>query len=357
MPRIEELTRKFPEEKVLLGFSTSVSIPELAGLNPDEVEFIDSVIQRAPATATTFLTVLKVYNDLLLERGLDPQNEVVYFGKLLKLGTVKGQTWRDKWNIIKDRHGYNARIWSWSPRHARSDPPSATPGRSGRTDLYKPPLTFQRPNPEYDAFTLHSSQTEGEIEPTQSTSTGGLGPQYHTSPQRLEPSALVSTPGTPIPATLAGGNRYHYRVARDYIPSRWDSQGSDYTDSAPTRVSTPPSYGAVVHEFPPPSTVKTPYFGVQTRGPFTRPHQEKHTIIPPKPMEPPQNVIDEDDVWVKVREARDEVEADKFREAKLVERCWDIWLQGVEWVQVRTTSRNEMHSDDETFEDHGTANV
>ena len=71
--------------------STTTSIPELACLSPEEVDFIEAVIQRAPATATTFLTVFKAYNDILQERGLDPQNEVVYYGKLLKLGTLKGK--------------------------------------------------------------------------------------------------------------------------------------------------------------------------------------------------------------------------------------------------------------------------
>jgi len=188
IPGIEESTRKFPNEKALLGLSTSNNIPELAGLSPDEVEFIESVIQRAPATATTFLTVLKAYNDLLLERGLDPQNEVVYFGKLLKLGTVKSQTWKDKWDIIKDRHGYKPQPRA-NPRPSaipRGEAPSATPRRDGVANRYNPAPTFRRPGPEYDAFTLDSSRTDDETELTQSTNTNDLGPQYHATPQRFE---------------------------------------------------------------------------------------------------------------------------------------------------------------------------
>ena len=340
IPRAEKPARKAPDEKVLLGLSTSVTIPELAGLSPDEVEFIDSVIQRAPATATTFLTVLKAYNDLLLERGLDPQNEVIYFGKLLKLGTVKGQTWRDKWDIIKDRHGYRAlpRSTSRPPAISRDDAPSATPGRNGRTNLYNPPPTFRRPNPDYDTFTLHSSQTEDEIELTHSNNTDDLGPQYHATPQRFESPVhpvLALTPGTPIPTTLITANRYSHRATRNHLPPRWDYQSSDHTDSAPTRVSTPPSYGAATRESAPVSTTKTPYANFQTRGILTRPQpEEKPAIVSSKRREPLKSVNNEDDVWAKVREARDEVEADKFRERKLVERCWDVWIQGLEWVQV-----------------------
>ena len=343
--RVEEPTRKIPDEKVLLGLSTSTTIPELAGLSPNEVEFIDSVIQRAPATATTFLTVLKVYNDLLLERGLDPQNEVVYFGKLLKLGTVKGQTWKDKWDIIKERHGYTTQPRS-APRPPvafRYDAPSATPRRDGRINHHNPIKTFRRPNPEHDAFTLHSSQTDDGTEVTQSTNADDLGPQYHATPQRFGSPVypvLALTPGTPIPTTLASGNRYSHRATRNYVPQRWGSQSSEHTDSAPTRVSTPPSYGAAVREFAPTSVTKVSYPSSQTRGTFTQPQQEKHGVVSPKPREP-TNVINVDDVWAKVREARDDVEADIFRERKLVERCWDVWTQGFEWVQVRILSYRE----------------
>lgn len=338
IPRVEEPTRKIPDEKALLGLSTSVAIPELAGLGPDEVEFIDSVVRRAPTTATTFLTVLKVYNDLLLERGLDPQNEVVYFGKLLKLGTVKGQTWKDKWDIVQDRYGYKTQ-----PRPAirpsaipRDDAPSATPKRNEKTNPYDPAPAFRRPNPEYDAFTLHSSQTDPDTDLTQSTNADDLGPQYHATPQRFESPVhpvLALAPGTPIPTTLARTDRYSHRATRNYLPTRWDSQSSDHTDSAPTRISTPPSYGAVIRECVPVSMTKNPYSNIQPRGAFVQPQAEEKPVLS-KPREPPKSVINEDDVWAKVREARDEVEADRFRERKLAERCWDVWIQGFEWVQV-----------------------
>ena len=348
VPRIEEPARKVPDEKVLLGLSTSVTIPELAGLSSDEVEFIDSVVQRAPTTATTFLTVLKAYNDLLLERGLDPQNEVVYFGKLLKLGTVKAQTWREKWDIIKDRHGYRTQPHSTplSSAISRDVAPSATPRRNGRTNLHNPAPTFRRPNPEYDTFTLHSSQTDDDTELTQSNNIGDIGPQYHATPQRFESPVhpvLALTPGTPIPTTLARANRYSHRITRNPLPPRWDSQNSDHTDSAPTRVSTPPSYGAATRESALVSTAKTSYSDVQTRGAFARQQPgEKLAIVSSKPRELPKSVNNEGDVWAKVREARDEVEADKFREAKLVERCWDVWIQGFEWVQVSTLGSPEI---------------
>jgi len=363
IPRAEPPARKIPDERALLGLSTSVTIPELAGLSSDEVEFIDSVIQRTPATATTFLTVLKAYNDLLLERGLDPQNEVVYFGKLLKLGTVKGQTWKDKWDIIKDQHRYKTQPHP-APRPSvvpRDDPRSATSRRDGKTNVYNPAPAFRRPNPEYDTFTLHSSQTDEETEVTQSANADDIGPQYHATPQRFESPVhpmLALTPGTPIPTTLVIANRYSHRATRNYLPPRWDSQSSDHTDYAPTRVSTPPSYGAAVRESASVSMAKTPYPSVQTRGAFPPPQpEEKRAVVSSKPKEAQRSVINEEDVWARVREARDGVEADKFRERKLVERCWDVWIQGFQWVQVSTLAPHEVQSDGESFEDYKSADL
>jgi protein SFI1 len=144
-----------------------------------------------------------------------------------------------------------------------------------------------------------------------------------------------------MPTTLAKANRYSHRAVRDYLPTRWDSQSSDHTDSAPTRISTPPSYGAVIRESIQVSTAKSSYSDTQIRGAFVRPQPEEKPVSS-KPRAPPKSVINEDDVWAKVRVARDEVEADKFRERKLVERCWDVWIQGLEWVQVSLQVFHEM---------------
>lgn len=74
--------------------------PELQNLTPGDIEILDAVIKRAGPSATTFFTIFKAYSDVLNERGLDPQ-EVVYYGKLLKLGTLKGKNWGDKWEMVK----------------------------------------------------------------------------------------------------------------------------------------------------------------------------------------------------------------------------------------------------------------
>jgi protein SFI1 len=88
--------------------SSAFSIAELARLTPDEIDFLDAVISRAPPSATTFIHIFKAYNDVISERGLDAENEVEYYKKLLKIGTLKGENWVSKWRAIKAQNGYTA---------------------------------------------------------------------------------------------------------------------------------------------------------------------------------------------------------------------------------------------------------
>ena len=86
--------------------SSALSTTELATLTPDEIEFLDTVISRAPTSATTFIHIFKAYNQVISERGLDAENEVDYYKKLLKIGTLKGENWASKWRAVKAQNGY-----------------------------------------------------------------------------------------------------------------------------------------------------------------------------------------------------------------------------------------------------------
>lgn len=79
-------------------------VPELLNLTAQDLDIIDAIIKRAGSSATTFFAVFKAYSEVLKERGLDPQ-EVVYYGKLLKLGTLKGKNWGEKWEVVKEHSG------------------------------------------------------------------------------------------------------------------------------------------------------------------------------------------------------------------------------------------------------------
>ena len=81
---------------------SGLNAPELQNLTSHDIRIIDAVIERAGSSATTFFTVFKAYSEVLKEHGLDPQ-EVVYYGKLLKLGTLRGKSWGEKWALVKNQ--------------------------------------------------------------------------------------------------------------------------------------------------------------------------------------------------------------------------------------------------------------
>ena len=56
--------------------SSALSIADLATLTPDEVDFLDVVINHVPTSATTFIHIVKAYNEVISDRGLDVENEV-----------------------------------------------------------------------------------------------------------------------------------------------------------------------------------------------------------------------------------------------------------------------------------------
>lgn len=83
--------------------NSTVVVPELKNLTHDDIDFIEAVVRRAGPLATTFPIVFKAYSDVVKERGMD-SGEVRYYGKLLKLGTMKGKNWGDKWDAVKRHH-------------------------------------------------------------------------------------------------------------------------------------------------------------------------------------------------------------------------------------------------------------
>src|SRR5260221_8070514 len=91
-----------PSNAPLCHETSALAAPELQNLTPHDVGIIDAVIERAGPSATTFFTVFKAYSEVLKEHGLDPQ-EVVYYGKLLKLGTLRGKDWGEKWTLVRSQ--------------------------------------------------------------------------------------------------------------------------------------------------------------------------------------------------------------------------------------------------------------
>lgn len=322
--------------------STTTSIPELACLSPEEVDFIEAVIQRAPATATTFLTVFKAYNDILQERGLDPQNEVVYYGKLLKLGTLKGKNWGEKWDSIKQQHGYVAGAAAGGQRTTRVARGSPAPHRL-TTRLTR---GLVKTEPE-DTFTLHSHLNDTKTpRPEDATESDSVHPQYHDTPRparRPFSPAVTSTTNslglhTGPPSTLY--SRATPLLAPKHVPL-WNDADSEVTgDSVAPSSTIPPSYGAAMRDDTPLRPSTHALSRLATKGLLSRAASPSPSF--PSASRPPTiiaerraSALNEDDAWKKIKEDQDYKEADRFREDKLVERCWEVWKQGYQWIIVR----------------------
>lgn len=327
--------------------SSAVSTSELASLTPNEIEFIDAVISRASPSATTFLSIFKAYNDVLHERGLDPQNEVVYYGKLLKLGTLKGQNWGDKWNAVKLQHGYVAN--------------STAPSRAGATGRASRPIVKQS-RPAQEAVTTNDPAArllmrlrtlqhgntpkaletyppdDTEMTPTEVTDETELDVHHHHVPSQLHrrrqpsPSQMTATTSNSVDiGKFSAPQPVPIRPMRHV--SRWPSRDSETIDAAESISTTPPSYKTTARDVK--SSIAVPKVAparaksqIETYAPSSR----IAPVDPPRAQPKRASVIDEDNAWNKIKMAQDEREADLFREERLVERCWEVWKQGLDWI-------------------------
>jgi protein SFI1 len=314
-----------------------------------DVELLDSVIERASPTATTFLPVFKAYNDILQERGIDP-HEVVYYGKLLKLGTLKGKNWGDKWEMVKLQHGYGTR--TLSAQKTPIVPLTQKPliGALMQKPHIAPHVIAKRLNtkpstPHRDDYSLtcHSHSDETEAGPSERRAPTQV-PEYHRTPESLAQSASsflsddFATPfqGFNVPVFQPPLTAFQPLAASPIItraPPEWSTETSDaYEPQAEFPPSTPPSYKVAVR-----SPVLRRQYVPRSRD---RPTSTPADLTVCRPDPPPSGrrrgsvVIHEDEAWNKIKMAQDEKEADLFYEAILVERCWDVWKQGFEWVRV-----------------------
>ena len=338
--------------------STPSIAPELIALSAADIDFIDEVISRAPATATTFLTIFKSYNDVLQERGLDPQNEVVYYGKLLKIGTLKGKSWADKWNMVKEQQGYvpNASTSTRGGRTTRVTRTTPTPARPTTKPAAPTPHISREPT----TITLNSHQdgTADEVNTRPTTRGRTTGTVLHEDTPRLarrfhSPATVTSTNSlgldTGPPSSISRPGDALHRLAaraRNAAVPRWDAETTAETTTQ--TASIPPSYGAAVRDEPPTAKEKgkerasdalsavrrlTTY---QMSSPSVAP-----SLLPPQPppIQPQRgrsnSAAETEDPFEKIRRERDEELADSFRNERLVEKCYYVWRQGYEWIVVR----------------------
>ncbi|KAJ3867775.1 hypothetical protein EV359DRAFT_33800 [Lentinula novae-zelandiae] len=290
------------------------AVPELAGMSTEEVELIEAIIERAGPTATTFLTVFKAYNDILLERGLDP-HEVVYYGKLLKLGTLKGSSWKEKWDAIKVQNGYGTALQDFLV-------PSKVVVASKHPQVRSGIIVHSRPGPSTilsdDLFS--SGLRNSQVSETEDGSVVD-GPPFSTAfSSRKDPSPSDLTNNSLGLEMDEGILRPFSIPVSSHAPFRRTPRPLDH-DTLDPITSTPPSHRVVTRGLP-----------TRSRSPkFSETLSTKSESLPLAPRRR-NSAINEEDAWKKVAMIQDEREADSFRKDRLIERCFNVWRQGFRWI-------------------------
>ncbi|KAJ7097976.1 hypothetical protein B0H15DRAFT_823665 [Mycena belliarum] len=309
-----------------LSRSSTLSIRELLNLTQEDVDLLDAIIARAGASATTFPAVFTAYNTVLKERGLDP-SEVIFYGKLLKLGTLKGANWGEKWRMVKLQQGYVSAVRSSRASKSANNP---TLG-AARVTL---PLRVPR---HADSLTVHSHENES----THLNSDGEDRvsdvdvPQYHmlNSPAGRRPASPVYSE-----ATSTGFDTRNYPLltqpsrSRPMPPARqriWEADKSDATEHRGSPSTTPPSYRAAVRDSAPFHEIAAHTAG---KRPISSASLATARQLVARARERKGSVVNEDDAWKKIKMLQDEKHADAFRQDRLLEQCWQVWKQGFRWI-------------------------
>ncbi|KAH7912247.1 hypothetical protein BJ138DRAFT_1178988 [Hygrophoropsis aurantiaca] len=326
------LTRTTTTSDVSRTSGTSTKT-ELQNLSPNEVAFLDAVVARIPLSATSFLSGLKAYNDELHERGLDSQTETVHYGRLLELCKVRGPSWNHKWQSVKLQHGYTDKI---SPANPPLKPPVSQAVVPAPARKLARQLTPVRDD---DVFTLHSHQEETPTEAETNSDTDGSvrhilpASGLPTSASHVNPHsalrilALDNMPPVNYPRLSSLRPPIQLTHAPQTAPA-WDDTSDTTEGPIPSPSTTPPSYRAAMRDSGRPRPIP---FSARTQMTTPLPPIKSEIIAVPPP-ERKGSIINEDDAWKKIRMLRDEEDADKFRNDKLLERCWEVWLLGYQWL-------------------------
>ncbi|XP_006458182.1 hypothetical protein AGABI2DRAFT_115192 [Agaricus bisporus var. bisporus H97] len=297
--------------------NSTVVVPELRNLAQDDLDFIESVIQHAGPMATTFPVVFKAYNNVLKERGMDT-GEIRYYGKLLKIGTMKGKNWGEKWEAVKTQQIQETVSLRVKPR-----------SNTITHDIRFPPLRLQ----DIDAETIPSD--------TGDDNALTKVPHYHKTPS-LSVRKHQVLPKPSQKRNLAAGV--------PIVPSTRDS-------STPIRRILPPDDTSVSEA----ETIAPSMADVHDKA-SRRYHREFRSNVSGAtrtlglPQTPARNnrfsgarlgvmqsrgqpETDEDDAWNKIRVQQLEAEADRLREGKMLERCWHVWTKSYQWI---VTSQDQI---------------
>ena len=318
--------------------SAEPNLAPFANLSPEDVNNIDSIILRAGPEVTSWIAIIKAYNDVFKDLGKEAADDVDIYTILLKLGLIRASNWGERWSHVKDTLGI---VSSSVPYGARPQAPVP----SSSTASYSPPaipLRLQRM--EEDTFTLHSrvSGSTSVIPPSPKPEYEPAGP--HASTYATRPTRRDMVPKRRQSSLRALANPKPPKVA--HAPS----QISDDTvpNSIAFTAAKPPSYRTHAHERDVPHSSIIPVSSSDPKlhpqsgtRPAPRLKTAENRDMPSssrfsKPVarsQPRKPKRSDEETWRKIELSQ---KADAFRYEKLVGACFDVWYGGVKWLGVRS---------------------
>ena len=294
---------------VTTSSATSISSEALSGLTAEDVQLIDEIIRRAPATTTTFLNVFKAYNEVLQERGLDSGNDVVYYKMLLKIGVVRGMDWGTKWDTVKEQYGYVS-----GPPKVDHTPRQRTATKDTPDSAFvKPRRTATRPTPIAKRLNKHHSVDDDATDSDRTSSPRTLVQRptlkdfISRAPKRDNTQSEL-----PIPSIA------------EFIPVR---SRPTYMEQSQASTSVISFETAPTFRTPNPLRTRPSVESLQdsqSKGPLSR----LKRLGPKSGSAPVENKpvdLREDDAWKKVEMDMDEKYADDVRRMRLMEQSFNKW--------------------------------
>lgn len=314
--------------------STTSSTLPLSALTDEHIEVLDDIISRAP-TASTFLAVFNAYKEVLRERGIEEEEDVIYYGFLLKLGVVKAKDWQTRWKSVKDdiqgkgnRSGIHD-LWASTATHDHSyDPETEEENPRHLLDTPRPPV---RPSVgKRSSLPVHNIRASAV---RQATTTNFDTPGASTS--RAKPPRQVAPLPPRLPSPSSESEVSYIEPKRRVWAESDDESEPDGDVYDQTAGSKAPSYQTFATSVPASSLEPHPKPVVKSRpSPLSQPSVSAQRS-PPKRQLPTiskeERGVNGHDFWEVEQMERD---ADDFREEMLVRRCWGIWRMGLDWITV-----------------------
>ena len=319
--------------------SADPNLAPFANLSPEDLNIIDSIILRAGPEATSWIAIVKAYNDVFQDLGKEAADDVDIYTILLKLGLIRASNWGERWSHVKDALGI---VSSSALSGARPQQPVP----SSSIGSYSPPaIPLRLQKVEEDTFTLHSriSGSASVIRP-------------HPNPES-ERERLPATTRATRPTTREEVPKRRPSSLLGLTNLKPPSQNSDETapNSTAFTAAKPPSYRTHAHERDvQPSSIlpisssapkllpgsgtrlahKTPasrLTSIRNRDMPSSSHLSKPVArSQPMPLKKPKK--SEEETWRKIELKQ---KADAFRYERLVGACFDVWYGGVKWLEVR----------------------